>query len=489
MLAIVSMFICMPQNVLSQSKSSQPNIIIFLVDDMGWQETSVPFHNERTELNDRFKTPNMERLADKGMIFTQAYASAICSPSRVSLITGTNPARHNVTCWTLFKDKSPEREHKTLKNADWNLNGLSSDNELGRSFYWESCLPEVLKKAGYYTMHIGKAHFGAKDTPGADPLNIGFDLNIAGHAAGGPGSYHGDKNFSAVWRKGMDVWDVPHLEKYHGQEINLTDVLTHEANRAIEKAVEMGQPFFLHMSHYGIHAPWEADRRFVQKYLDAGLPELLANHASMVEGMDHSLGAIMDKLEDLGIEDETIIVFISDNGAPSQMTRNLPLRGHKVTPYEGGIRVPMIVKWPGVTKKAMRNNHPIAIQDVYASIVEWAKAEDYVVPIDDTQSFLPLIKDKKHTWRDRALIWHYPNFYDVEPYSIIRKGNWKLIHFYHDGHNELYDLTADIGEQNNKADEEPQIVIELANELRNYLQEVEACRPYWKETGELVPWL
>lgn len=467
--------------------TKKPNIIVFLVDDMGWQETSVPFHTEKTELNDRFQTPNMERLADQGMLFTQAYASAICSPSRVSLITGTNPAQHRVTCWTLFKDKSPERNDKVLDKANWNLNGLSPVEGINRSFYFPNTLPKLLKEEGYHTIHVGKAHFGAKDTPGENPLNVGFDVNIAGHAAGGPGSFHGDKDFSAVWRKGMKVWDVPGLEKYHGQKINLTEALTREANAAIEAAVEKDQPFFLHMSHYTVHAPWEADRRFIKKYQDMGLSERLANHASMVESMDHSLGDIMNKVKELGIEDNTILLFISDNGAPSQMTRNKPLRGHKVTPYEGGIRVPMIVHWPGVTQKASRNNHPVVIQDIYASVLEWAGLSELQPEVIDSKSFLPLLKGQQFD-NKRQFIWHYPNYYDVPPYSTIREGDWKLIYFYKDQRTELYNLKTDLGEANNLIEQESEIAKQLAGKLSEYLRSVEADRSTIKETGELVIW-
>ncbi|MCT4645171.1 MAG: sulfatase [Carboxylicivirga sp.] len=466
----------------------QPNIIVFLVDDMGWQETSIPFHTQRTALNDSFKTPNMERLANQGMIFTQAYASAVCSPSRVSLITGTNPARHGITCWTLHKDKSPERFQGDLIPAHWNMNGLTRDENIDKTFQWDKTLPVVLRDAGYYTIHVGKAHFGAHGTPGADPIHIGFDQNIAGHAAGGPGSYHGDKNFSAVWRNGMDIWDVPHLEKYHGQDINLTEALTIEANKAIEDATAKGKPFFLHMSHYAVHGPWEADRRFVQKYLDTGLEERLANHASMIESMDKSLGDMMDKLKDLGIEDETIIVFISDNGSPRQLTPNRPLRGHKITPYEGGVRVPMIVKWPGITKKTSRNNHPVIIQDIYASLIDWAKAERYALITHDSQSFVPLVKGKKPQDVNRSLIWHYPNYYDVKPFSIIRMNNMKLIHYYHDGHNELYDLSNDISEKNDLAMIEKEVVNKMVVELKSYLREVNAPMPYNQETKKLITW-
>ncbi len=483
-LALVLLFL---QCGTEKNEVQKPNIIVFLVDDMGWQETSIPFHTEKTKLNDRFHTPNMERLADKGVIFTQAYASAVCSPSRVSLITGTNPAQHGVTCWTLRKDHSPERQDKILDQANWNLNGLSPEPGIERSFYFPHSLPKLLKQAGYQTIHAGKAHFGAKDTPGEDPINIGFDVNIAGHAAGGPGSYHGDKNFSAVWRNGSDIWDVPGLENYHGQEINLTEALTLEANDAIEMAVKKGKPFFLHMSHYTVHAPWEADRRFVQKYLDRGLSERLANHASMIESMDKSLGDILDKIEALGVEENTVLIFMSDNGAPSQMTPNLPLRGHKITPYEGGVRVPMIIKWPGVTTQTQRNNKPVVIQDIYASVLELAGLSELQPELTDSYSFLPLVKGETIN-SDRQFIWHYPNLYDVQPFSIIRKGDWKLIYFYNDQHHELYNLKEDIGEANDLVEKYPEIVKSLAVSLSEYLRSVKAERPVLKSSGKPVAW-
>lgn len=166
---------------------SKPNILFFLIDDMGWQDTSEPFYKEKTALNQRYYTPNMEELADEGMKFTQAYACALCSPTRVSLMTGLNAARHRVTNWTLRKDKSPDPKHKTLKMPEWNVNGLSPDPGVDRTVHVKT-LPMFLQEVGYHTIHCGKAHWGADGTPGEDPLNLGFDVNIGGHCAGGPGS-------------------------------------------------------------------------------------------------------------------------------------------------------------------------------------------------------------------------------------------------------------------------------------------------------------
>lgn len=279
-----------------------PNIVFFLVDDMGWQETSVPFHTETTELNRRYRTPNMERLAAQGVKFTQAYASAVCSPTRVSALTGMNVARHGVTNWTLRKNASPDRPHKTLQPPVWNVNGICADAGTERT-QQVTPLPELLRTVGYRTIHVGKAHFGAKDTPGENPLNLGFDVNIAGHAAGGPGSYWGERNFSAAWRTKPPavIWDVPGLEAYHGRDVYLTEALTLEAIKAVERAVSNREPFYLYMSHYAVHAPWERDDRFYQKYLEEGLKPFEATLASMIEGMDKSLGDVIAALDRLAL--------------------------------------------------------------------------------------------------------------------------------------------------------------------------------------------
>lgn len=183
-LILTLLFLAVKTNATEKKPTHEkPNIIMFLVDDMGWLETSVPFHSEVTELNKRFHTPNMDRLASRGMKFTQAYACAVCSPSRISLNTGLNAARHRVTTWTLRKNKSPEPEHKTLIPPEWNVNGICTEPGVARTTVVKMS-PQILRENGYKTIHTGKAHFGAKDTPGENPLNLGFDVNIAGHAAG-----------------------------------------------------------------------------------------------------------------------------------------------------------------------------------------------------------------------------------------------------------------------------------------------------------------
>ncbi|KPQ14031.1 MAG: arylsulfatase A related protein, partial [Algoriphagus marincola HL-49] len=173
-----------------------PNIIVFLVDDMGWQDTSVPFWTEKTPFNKLYRTPNMELLASHGMIFTQAYATAVCSPSRTSIMTGMNAARHRVTNWTLRYNTSTDQEDEVLEFPEWNVNGLQPIDTIPQSLY-ATTLPQILKDNGYFTIHAGKAHWGTESTPGSDPINLGFKVNIAGHHAGAPASFQGENNYSA----------------------------------------------------------------------------------------------------------------------------------------------------------------------------------------------------------------------------------------------------------------------------------------------------
>jgi arylsulfatase A-like enzyme len=469
----------------AQLNDGKPNIIFFLVDDMGWQETSVPFWKEKTMLNERYHTPNMEVLASQGMKFTQAYACPLCSPTRVSLMTGMNAARHGVTNWTLRKNISPDQIHKILEIPSWNVNGISPFPGIENTRYVKA-LPMFLKEAAYTTIHVGKAHWGAKGTPGEDPLKLGFDVNVAGHAGGGPGSYYGKFNFSAAWRTNPPdtIWDVPGLKKYHGKDINLTEALTLEAMTEMEKAVKKGTPFYLYMANYAVHAPWEKDERFYQRYIDMGLNDFEATLASMIESMDKSLGDLMAKVKQLGIEDNTVIIFMSDNGSPSQCPQNKPLRGHKIDPYEGGIRDPMLVKWPGVVKAGSVCSEPLIIEDFFPSILEIAGVKKYKQPGGkiDGISFVPMLLNKKVNTSKRSFFWHFPHNYGSEPYSVIREGNWKLIYWYLDGKTELYNIPDDINESKDLSSSYPEISERLAKKLGSYLKSVGAKTPVDKVT-------
>lgn len=466
---------------------AKPNIIYFLVDDMGWQDTSVPFHTETTQLNKDYRTPSMERLAKESLLFTNAYACAICSPTRVSLMTGQNAARHGVTCWTLEKDKSPEQYNKNFNSPDWPLNGLQPAGTDIPHSYSSVTLPQRLHEAGYRTIHAGKGHWGAKDTPGADPKNLGFDVNIAGSYMGGPGSYYGDKNFSANWRQpGNHIWDIPGLEKYHGKKINLMEAITLDAITAVEKSVKEKKPFYLYMAQYGVHAPFEADRRFLPDYANTGWNAHKKTYASMLQGMDKSLGDILDTVNRLGIQDNTIIIFMSDNGSPKENQRNLPLSGFKITAFEGGTRVPMMVHWPLKTKGGTRTDTPIIIEDIYPTILQIAGLEPKHEI--DGKSFVEIIENPKTDRSQRPLFWHYPNFYDQAPYSAVRLGDLKLIYWHTSGKLSLFNLKTDIGEKSDLAQKQAEDTQHLAKVLGDYLRSVKAKRPSYKATSQPIPW-
>lgn len=483
-----------------QESSNRPNIVLFLVDDMGWQDTSVPFHAEPTPFNRRYRTPNMESLARDGMKFTQAYACSVCSPTRVSLMTGLNAARHRVTNWTLRKNASNDRRHPRLEFPKWNVNGLSPVAGIERTIHARA-LPDFLREAGYYTIHAGKAHFGAIGTPAWDPQSIGFAVNIGGHAAGGPGSYLGSQNFSAAWRNADRVWDVPGLDAYHGKEVFLTEALTIEANKAVDQAVADGKPFFLYMAHYAVHVPFAKDPRFYEKYRDAGLDEKEAMYAAMVEGMDKSLGDIMANLQRHGLTNDTIVLFMSDNGGLSahgrggeKNTHNKPLSSGKGSVHEGGVRVPMLVSWPGVTKAGSTCDQPVIIEDFFPTILEMAEVSEpqQVGGKIDGKSFVAMLRGECDASREtRPLYWHYPNNWGpsgpgIGASSAIRLGDWKLI-YYHDTQTyELFNLANDLGESSNVAEQHTEIQQRLANTLGEYLRSVGAQMPIRKESGKSV---
>lgn len=460
------------------------NVVLFLVDDLGWQDTSVPFHTQRTPLNARYHTPNMERLAARGVRFTNAYASApVCTPTRTSIMTGQSPGRTHITFWTLDKDRDTSAgRHATIDPPAWNMNGLQADH---------TTLPKLLRGTGYRTIHVGKAHFGARGTSGADPKNLGFDVNIAGHASGGPASYYGTHNFSVAGRKGdpsgeKTVWDIPGLEQYHGQDIYLTEALAAEANKAVRRAVADGKPFFMNFAPYAVHAPIMVNRRYLSDYKDLDKAE--AAHATMIRSMDAALGSIMDTLEELGVADETVIIFASDNGglsahargkAPDGRTRhthNAPLRSGKGSAYEGGTRVPVIIAWPGVTKAGSVSHTPIVSHDFFPTILSIAGAEmprDASVVLDG-RDLTPLLEHKPGFDLNRRLFWHQPHQWGasgpgIQPFTAVRDGDWKLIYFHAGRLFELYNLTDDIGESKNLAERNPAKVRELAIRMDEWI--------------------
>lgn len=324
------------QGKQSGSSATPPNIIVFLVDDMGWMDTSEPFGEQTYPFNAVYHTPNMERLAREGMKFTSAYATSVCTPSRVSMLTGMSAAHHKVTHWTAIqKDRPSDHPDSIFSRPDWNYNGFSPVSGIPHTIY-ATPLPRLLQNAGYFTVHVGKAHWGSQGTPGANPLNLGFMVNVAGNAIGHPQSYYGKDNYGNIPGK-FTYNAVPGLAEYYGTETFLTEALTREAIKTIAPAVKNQQPFYLHMAHYAVHDPIQGDPRFVQEYLDRGMNPREARYASMLEGMDKSLGDLMDYLEENQVADRTVIIFISDNGGLSlgyarggqPHTQSFPLKSRK----------------------------------------------------------------------------------------------------------------------------------------------------------------
>ena len=479
----------------------RPNIVVFLVDDMGWQDTSVPFWKDTTVLNKQFRTPNMLRLASEGMKFTNAYATPVCTPSRVSLITGMNAAHHHVTNWTSpEKNKNTDAADDLFNPADWNINGLSPVKNIPSTVY-ATVLPQLLKDAGYFTIHAGKAHWAPAGTPGANPVNMGFIVNIAGHSAGHPQSYLGTENYGNLPGK-ASAQAVPDLEEFWGTETFLTEALTRVSLKALDQPILQHQPFYLYLAHYAVHVPIMTDNRFIQKYIDAGLSPVEANYASMIEGMDKSLGDLMQYLKEKKADKNTIIIFMSDNGGLSLApprggephTQNLPLKAGKGSVYEGGIREPMIVKWPGVVKPGSSTSQYVMIEDFFPTILELARIKDSkTIQETDGKSFIPILKNPAYLDTNRVLVWHMPNKWTgkdgpgINYFSAVRQGNWKMVYNMRTGKKELYNLHTDIGENNDLASFFPEKVKSLSAILSEKLRVWNSPMPKYKNTGKSVP--
>ena len=462
--------------VVATLHTAQPNIIVVMTDDLGWQDVSVPMHTQATPLNAQWHTPHLEQLAAEGTVLTNGYAAApVCTPTRVSLMTGQMPARHNVTYWTLHHDRDTSKNHPRIAAPPWSKEGLQPGTPT---------LPKVLRDAGYRTIHAGKAHFGAHGTPGSNPSNLGFDVNIAGHGSGAPSSFLGTHNFSAAGKKkannpnaklgGPSVWDVPGLEAYHGKDVYLTEALCTEAINALDAAVNDGMPVYLYFAPYAVHAPIMANAKYLPRY--EGLHRTEAAYGTMIESVDTALGRILKRLDHHGLTDNTIVVFTSDNGGLSAHARggkpnthNAPLKSGKGSSYEGGTRVPWVVRWPGVTEPGSRIDTPVITQDLTPTL---ARAAGAVFPADhpldgaDLRSVL-----KAGGVPTRPLVWHQPHQWGangpgIEPFTAIRDGDWKLLVF-HDGPRvELYDLSKDLGESNDLSIQRPELTSKLLQQLR-----------------------
>ena len=524
--------------------ADKPNIVFFIIDDMGWVDSSVAYGEEVYPNNMRYNTPNMQRLASQGVMLTNAYACPVSTPTRTSLITGVNAAHSRITNWTSTTKDTPSdatggavamaqsgvNEDLTGRfvRPDWNLNGMSPVEGVNNTLY-ATPLPRLLQDEGYYTIHVGKAHWASAGTPGASPYNMGYLVNVSGTVAGMPRSYYSEDNYGNT----PELWNmlaVQNMTEYYGTGTHLTEALTLEALKTLDYPITNDIPFYLYFAHYATHTPIQRDPRFIQRYLDAGLDEGQARYASMVEGVDKSLGDLLDYLEKRGVADDTIIIFMTDNGGNAEnkakggvrFMHNLPLRNGKGSVYEGGIRVPMMVKWSGKVAPATRVNTPVICEDMFPTILEMAGIKSCnVVQQVDGKSLVNLvtkgsklaakaakrgeISDQKTANAfvvpesvsgidpERALIFHYPHQWkpydlvDIDYLSAVRKGDWKLVYRMRTGTLELYNLEDDLGEQNNVAAAHPEKVKELAAELSSRLREWNSPMPTSRADGKVVP--
>ena len=478
---------------LNAQNQKRPNIILFLIDDMGWMDSSVPFGDSVGILNKQFNTPNLALLAKQGVKFTNAYANSVCTPTRTSILTGMNVTHHGVTNWTSpVKNNTTDAKDAQFNPAPWKINGVEINSI--------TTYPQILKQAGYYTIHVGKAHWGSAGTPMSNPLNLGFMVNIAGHAAGHPQSYYGNDNYGNIPGKST-YQSVPDLMNYHGSDTNLTEALTLEAIKSLEEPIRLKMPFYLNMAHYAVHVPIQPDVLFYQSYLEEGLDTANAKYASMVASMDKSLGDIMKFLSAKDIAKNTIIIFMSDNGGLSlggargkiAHVQNLPLRAGKGSMYEGGIRVPMIVKWPEVVKSNSTIHQYVIAEDFFPSILAMAGVSNFkTIQKVDGKSFVPLLKNNTITDTNRILVWHYPNKWvdgdgpAINYKSAIRQGSWKLIYDLRNGHKELYNLSYDIGEHFDLSMQQPAKTKQLSLKLKEILEKNNAPMPSYKLNSKKV---
>ncbi len=443
----------------------KPNIIFILVDDLGWKD--VVYMGSKF-----YETPNIDKLAGQGMIFTNAYAAcAVCSPTRASIMTGRYLARLGLTDWIHFIDQKAKIAAESGQHPQKYVGGADKRVLCPPNPYWmdleELTLAEVLKETGYVTCHIGKWHLGPKNW---FPEKQGFDYNYGGTDIGQPPSYF-DPYYRNNKRNGISTLPPRKEGEY------LTDRETDEAVRFIKEHKDT--TFFLNLWHYAVHTPIQAKQEIVEKYKSKEPDDGQKNpkYAAMIQSVDEALGKIMVTLEELNLQENTIVIFFSDNGGLVPVTSNEPLRIGKGFPYEGGIREPMIVHWPCEIEAGTVCHVPVTSVDFFPTLCRVAG-----IPIPenreiDGKDITPLFKQKEGFNRD-AIFWHFPHYRGhIFPYSIIRKGDYKLIKRYDGKPFELFDLRNDLSETTDLSDSLPGKVEEMNTVLEQWL----------KETGARIP--
>ncbi|MCA6075449.1 sulfatase [Fulvivirga sedimenti] len=457
----------------SEQSGNAPNIIFILADDFG-------NHDLGYTGSSFYQTPNLDQLASESMIFTNGYAACqVCSPSRASIMSGKFPARHGITDWI----GAPFGEDWRRMNRYNKLLPPDYKHQLDTAYI---TLPEALREGGYSTFFAGKWHLGSK---GSWPTDHGFDHNIGGWDAGSPrGGY-------------FSPYENPNLADGPAGE-NLSMRLARETVNFIQshQQSESDKPFFAFLSFYAVHGPIQTTKEKWKKYRDLAVHNGIADHgyemgkflpirqvqdnpvyAGLVEQMDDAIGEVLAALREMNLDENTIVVFTSDNGGvaagDAYSTSNLPLRAGKGYQYEGGIREPYFIKVPWMNTGGRTSDIPVTGTDFYPTLLELAGLPLRTSEHSDGVSLVNVLKgDSIET---RLLIWHYPHYGNQggEPSSIIRRGDWKLIYYYEDGRTELFDLEKDPGEQSDVSADNPQIVERLLDELFNFLRQVNAKRP------------
>ncbi|NQY08788.1 MAG: sulfatase [Flavobacteriales bacterium] len=443
---------------LPEKPEAKPNILFIMIDDLGWMDLAYQGATD-------YHTPNIDKLAKQGMIFTDAYAAApVCSPTRAAAMTGLAPARLKITNhipdrWSFYNGKE--------------MGPGKSVNQLEPKY---NTVAERLRAAGYATGFIGKWHMAGADHNALKeeylPMNHGFDINIGGTSMGGPG---GDSSY-------FDPFTIPTLEnKKEGQY--LPDRLADEAIDYMTKQKDTDNPFFLCLWNYTVHWPVEAPGELVGKYAPDGDANLHQKFQAMVEGMDMAIGRVLKSLDDLGIAENTLVVLTSDNGPftgdiVGEITTVNPLKDEKGYLSEGGIRVPLIIRWPNKIESGTVSNEPVITMDFVPTFLDAADHKYEAVELDG-ESLLPLLTENKDLNRT-SIYFHYPHyaFHSLNKMgSAVRKGDYKLLYYHVTEEVELYDLKIDIGETTNLAEEKPEIAKELLADLKAWLVETDAEMP------------
>ena len=457
---------------LLPAASPPPNVIVVLVDDLGWMDLGC-------QGSDFYRTPNIDRLAATGMRFTDGYAScAVCSPTRAALMTGRSPARLGITDWIRAEFQLSARQWPNVRDKYGYHRTGSADRELLTPVnelqlpHSEITLAELLNPLGYASAFIGKWHLGGKSHL---PVDQGFDENYGGWDYGQPPSYFDP--FVELPRLPMGI---PTLAPRQAGEY-LTDREADEAVGFIERNKD--RPFLLYLSHYAVHTPIQAKQDLIERYERRrdGQGQDDAVYAAMVHSVDDAMGRLLETLDRTGLSERTLIVFTGDNGGLDRQgrpTENAPLRSGKGYAYEGGLRTPWIVRWPGVTEAGSVSSEPVASIDLLPTI---AAAVGTRPPADraiDGIDLGPALRGGKLA--DRALVWHFPHYRHGpgnDPYSVVRQGDWKLIRFYDPAKTELYNLAEDLGEANDLAVSERAKAEQLAALLDEGLTAVGARLP------------